>query len=1001
MKSTGVVKVFAIALALVCAYQLIFTWKTNQIEGKAKAYAKGDKAKERAYIDSIAREPVLMSFTYLDCKERELNLGLDLQGGMNVTLEVSLSDLVLALSNNNQDPIFNKALANANEKLKTSQKDYVTLFGEAYAELSPSGKLATIFATKENKDKVSYTSTNAEVLKFISGEADQAIDRSFQILRARIDKFGVTQPNIQKLGNSGRILVELPGVDNPERVRKLLQGSARLQFWETYDNTEAFGYLQTANTTIAKLNAANDMGDKKETATDAADSSKSSTEGLELLQTNKAASDTSKKSTDLTAAANDTSKAGKDSTDKKSQEQLIKENPLLYTLLIPATNENRTELVKGSIVGSALIKDTAKINAYLNTPEVLNALPSTIKFLWEAKGLGKNEEVLRLHAIRFSKTGGAALEGDVVTDARKDISQSGNVEISMTMNTSGARQWKKVTGGNIGKCVAIVLDDRVYSAPTVQSEIPNGHSSISGNFTTKEADDLANILKSGKLPAPTRIVAEAVVGPTLGQEAISSGFSSFAIALVLVLVFMGFYYNKAGWVADIALFVNVFFVIGVLASLGAVLTLPGIAGVVLTIGMSVDANILIFERIREEMGHHGKSLKNAVSEGYAHAMSSILDSNITTLLLGIVLYVFGTGPIQGFATTLIIGILTSLFCAIFITRIIFDNMLEKGRDVTFYRKATQHVYDHFKIDFVGKRKLYYTFSTIIILIGVVFFVIRGGFNFGVDFKGGRTYVVRFDKTIPTTDVRQALGPFFDGKEPEVKTYGGSEQVKITTAYLIQDNSADAEAKVVGKLNEGLKKMNPNYEIVSSEKVGETISGDIKSKAIWAVIISCFIMFFYIILRFKKWQYGLGAVVALAHDVLIVLSIFLIFDGVLPFSLEIDQHFIAAILTVMGYSMTDTVVVFDRIREYLTIRNKSDLDTSERNTVINYALNSTLSRTINTSLTIFFVLVAIFIFGGETIRGFSFALLIGIVVGTYSSICVATPVVVDFEKKETK
>ncbi len=981
MKSKGAVKLFAIALALVCLYQLSFTLITYRVEKKAKEFANGDVEKEKLYIDSVSREPVynlgFAKYTYLQCKERELNLGLDLQGGMNVTLEVSLGDLIRSLSNNNTDPNFNKAILLTNEKIKKSTKDYVTLFGESYAEVEPNGKLAAIFANQSNKDKVKISSTNPEVLKYIHDEANQAINRSFQILRARIDKFGVTQPNIQKLEGSGRILVELPGVDNPQRVRKLLQGTAKLEFWETYDNPEAYKYLSTANDVLSKIFANEKMKDDS-TATDTT----STTSALSGLG-------------NATAAAKDTSSLS--DTSKAKIEKIKKENPL-FILLRPYANEQNQLVEKGATCGIAAIKDTAKVNDYLNRPEVKAAMPSNIRFAWNYKGFGTNGEAVLLFALKASKDGNASLSGDKVIDAKKDISQTGQTEVSMNMNAEGAHVWRNLTKNNVGHSIAIVLDDVVYSAPNVQNEIPNGRSSITGSFTAEEASDLANILKAGKLPAPTKIVGEAIVGPTLGQEAISSGLFSFVIALLIVLAFMAFYYNSAGLVADVALFANVFFVVGVLSSLGAVLTLPGIAGIVLTIGMSVDANILIFERVREEMHHNAKNVKNAISDGFSHAMSSILDSNITTLLLGIILYTFGTGPIQGFATTLIIGILTSLFSAIFITRLIFEWQINKGKVITLWRASTENIFKNINIDFVGKRKLYYIFSTSVIALGVVFFFIHGGFNMGVDFKGGRSYVVRFEKPMTTDQIRESLSKGF-GAQPEVKTYGSSSQYKITTSYLIDDASDNAEAKVEDALKTGLTTLHTKYDVMNSQKVGETISADIKTKAIWAILFSCILMFIYIFVRFKKWQYGLGAVAALAHDVLVVLSVFAILENVMPFSLEINQDFIAAILTVMGYSMTDTVVVFDRIREYLTQKNKADLDKDEKITVINYALNSTLSRTINTSLTIFFVLLAIFIFGGETIRGFSFALLIGIVVGTYSSLCIATPIVVDFDKKK--
>ena len=986
MKSKGAIKLFAIALALVSIFQLSFTWVTSHVENQAKEFANGDPAIERVYLDSIAREPVynlgFKKFTYLECKERELNLGLDLKGGMNVTLEVSLGDLIKALSNNNPDPVFNKALELASERIKTSTKDYVTLFGEAYNELAPSGKMAAIFANQTNKDKIKISSNNNEVLAYLKTESSQAIDRSFQILRARIDKFGVAQPNIQKLEGSGRILVELPGVDNPNRVRKLLQGTAKLEFWETFDNPEAYKYLEVANKTLSKV-----LANEKNGVTETTDSNKVDT----AVKTTSASSAMA----GLGKTAEVKSDSSKKDTAQKSFEEFQQENPL-FAVLRPYADEQNMLVPKGSTCGIALVKDTGKVNQYLNRPEIKAVLPSNIKFLWAYKGFGENNNAVVLHAIKTSKDGMASLEGDKITDAKRDIAQNGEVEVSMSMNAEGAHIWKNLTKNSIGKSIAIVLDDVVYSSPTVQNEIPNGRSSISGSFTSEEAADLANILKAGKLPAPTRIVGEAVVGPTLGKEAIAAGLLSFLIALMLVLVFMGFYYNKAGWIADIALFVNVFFVMGVLTSLGAVLTLPGIAGIVLTIGMSVDANILIFERVREEMHHEGRSLKNSIHDGFAHAMSSILDSNITTLLLGIILYIFGTGPIQGFATTLIIGILSSMFCAIFITRLIFENLLEKGQNIKFWNKSTENTFKNININFVGKRKLYYIFSSTIITLGIIFYVINHGFHLGVDFKGGRMYVIRFEKPVETEAIKTQLRENF-GDAPDVKSYGNDYNQRITTSYLIDDATENAEAKVEEALNAGLTKMGVKYELVSSTKVGETVSADIKSKAFYAIIFSCILMFMYILIRFKKWQYGAGAVLALVHDVLVVLSCYVILENVMPFSLEINQDFIAAILTVMGYSMTDTVVVFDRIREYLTQRNKADLAPEERNQVINYALNSTLSRTINTSLTIFFVLLAIFIFGGDTIRGFSFALLIGIVIGTYSSICIATPVVIDLDK----
>ncbi len=994
MQSKGAIKFFAIAMAIVCLYQLSFTFVTKHWENKAKDYAQGDAVKEKAYLDSLSSTPVynilVKNYTYRECKENEINLGLDLKGGMNVTMEVSLVDLIRAMANYSNDPTFNKAIANAQASQANSQKDFVTLFGDEFQKLDPNAKLAAIFATKELQDKINFNSTNAEVMKVIKAEADAAFDRTYQILKTRIDKFGVAQPNVQKIGN-GRILVELPGIKEPDRVRKLLQGTAKLEFWETYDNKDIFPMLEEVNKTLKLMGKSdsllaarkdsldpNSLATRNDTLKQAADTS-----GNQLMkEISKNEKDTSKKDTSNTS---------------KTFEQFAKDNPL-YAVLTPAivqNEKNQQELRKGPVIGSALVKDTGKVNRLFEMEQVRSKFPREFRPLWTVKPIDKEGKVVQLVAIRMpARNPVAPLDGSAITDARKMKGQfTDNWEISMSMNAEGAHVWKRLTHDNVNHSIAVVLDDYVYSYPNVIQEISGGNSSITGNFSLEEADDLSNILKVGKLPAPARIVEDTVVGPTLGQEAINSGFLSFVIALVLVLLFMISYYGNAGWIADVALFANVFFVMGVLASLGAVLTLPGIAGIVLTIGMSVDANILIFERVREELSL-GKGVRLAISDGFKHAYSSIIDSNVTTLLLGIILYTFGTGPIQGFATTLIIGILSSLFCAIFISRLIFEWALAKNKTITFWNQYTKGAFKNIHINFVEKRKTYYIFSSIIIIAGIVAFSMKG-LNFGVDFQGGRTYVVRFEKPVTTIEVIDALkGPFT--KAPEAKTFGssGKQQIKITTSYLISDPSPDAEQKVNDKLNEGLKTLG-SYTVMSSQKVGPTIADDIKASAVWAILFSCGLMFLYIFIRFRKWQYGLGAVIALFHDVLVVLSFYTIFNGILPFSLEIDQAFIAAILTVMGYSMTDTVVVFDRIREFVGVHHHA----KDQKKVINDALNATLSRTINTSLTIFFVLLAIFIFGGEVIRGFTFALLIGIVIGTYSSICIATPVVVDFAKKE--
>lgn len=994
MQNKGAVKLFAILLTLVCIYQLSFTFITRNVENNAREFANGDAAKEKAYLDSMSSQEVypLFGFTYKKCKENEINLGLDLKGGMNVTMEVSLVDLIRSMSNHSKDGTFNKAIENAVKAQTNSQKDFVTLFVDEFKKLDPNARLAAIFATKELQDKVNFNSTNDEVKRVIQTEADAAFDRTYQILKTRIDKFGVTQPNVQKLGN-GRILVELPGIKEPDRVRKLLQGTAKLEFWETYDNKEIYPILEEVNKTL-KLIGVPDSGvaslnpdtlssnmDTLKQGNETAGNDTSSSLISKLAGTDK--SDTTK---------SDTTQAG-----AQTFEQFAKDNPL-YAVLAPAiqqNEQNQSELRPGPVIGSALAKDTARVNRIFEMEQVRSKFPREFKYLWSIKPIDAEGKVMQLVAIRTPvRDNQAPLDGSAIVDARNQRGQfSNNWEISMSMSAEGARIWKRLTKDNVNKSIAIVLDDYVYSYPNVIQEISGGNSSITGQFTLEESQDLSNILKVGKLPAPARIVEDTVVGPTLGQEAINSGLISFVIALLLVLLFMVSYYNNAGLVADIALFANVFFVMGILASLGAVLTLPGIAGIVLTIGMSVDANILIFERVREELSL-GKGIRLAVSDGFKHAYSSIIDSNVTTLILGIILYIFGSGPIQGFATTLIIGILTSLFCAIFITRIIFDWMLARNKEIKFWNKTTKGMFKNIRINFVDRRKIYYIISGSVIAMGIIAFSFKG-LNFGVDFEGGRTYVVRFEKPIATVDVIDVLKEPFT-RAPEVKTFGGSNQVKITTSFLIEDQGVDAETRVTEKLNEGLKTIQGNsYTVLSSQKVGPTIADDIKKSAVWAILISCALMFIYIFARFRRWQFGLGAVVALLHDVLVVLSIFAIFNGVLPFSLEIDQAFIAAILTVMGYSMTDTVVVFDRIREFVGIHHHAQ----DQRKVINDALNATLSRTINTSLTIFFVLLAIFLFGGEVIRGFTFALLIGIVIGTYSSICIATPVVVDFSRKK--
>ena len=1007
MQNKGAIRFFAIALALACIYQLSFTFVTKHVEKNARSFGNGDLVKEAKYLDSIATEPVynflwLKKYTYRDCQSQEINLGLDLKGGMNVTLEVSVVDVIRSLTNYSSDSTFNKALKLAKKMQENSQEDFIALFGKAFTQTDPNAKLAALFISKDLN--INFNTSNEDVLKIIRKEADGAIDNSFNILRNRIDRFGVAQPNIQKLETTGRILIELPGVKDPDRVRKLLQGTANLEFWETYENEEVYPLLEKANVIIAELESAGKK-DVKDTI------------GKPSLLAELTA-DTTKKADTAITANKDTSKSlldeMKGDSSKKdtalSAQQFQKQNPL-FTVLYPSV-DNERKLAKGAVVGLTQYKDTAIVNRYLALKQVKSIFPPNLRFLWTYKPI-KQSNVFQLIAIRStSRDNRAPLDGGAITSARVEFGNTkSNAEVSMSMNPEGSRIWARLTADNVGKQIAIVLDNYVYSFPVVNQEIKGGNSSISGDFTIEEAQDLANVLKSGKLPAPAQIIEEAIVGPSLGQESIQSGLISFIIAFILVLIYMQLYYNKAGLVANIALLSNIFFLIGVLASLGAVLTLPGIAGIVLTMGMAVDANVIIFERIREEL-RAGKGIKLAVRDGYKNAYSAIIDGNVTTIITGIVLYMFGSGPVQGFATTLIIGILTSLFSAIFISRLVFEWALNKNWKITFDNKYTRNFLTNTHINFIGLRKKMYVFSLIVIGAGIVSMVTKG-FSWSVDFTGGRTYVVRVDQNVKVNDVRASLQKQF-GEAPEVKTFGAENQIRITTKYLIKENNIKIDSLIETKLYDGLKSFYKNsitpYQfsmsdktngIMSSQKVGPTIADDIKIAAIIAVIISLIAVFIYVGIRFRSWQWGLGGVTSLFHDTLVVLSFYSIFAGILPFNMDIDQAFIAAILTVIGYSINDTVIIFDRIREYRTIHPRWEMKDS-----INSAINSTLGRTLNTSLTTIVVLIAIFIFGGEVLRGFIFALLIGVTIGTYSSVFNATPVTYDFfmmkkKKKEGK
>jgi SecD/SecF fusion protein len=984
MQNKAAIIFLAIALGLVSIYQLSFTGATYKVKKEAKAYAKGNLVKETQYLDSISTLPKekwsFLGNTFKECQRKELNLGLDLKGGMNVILEVSVQDILKALSNYNPDKTFNAALAKAKEDQKKSQADYLTLFGKAFQELDPNAKLASIFGTVELKEKINFNSTNDQVLKVLDSEVSSSITNAFNILRTRIDRFGVVQPDITQLSTKGRILINLPGQNNPKRVRELLQGSANLEFWETYENSEIIGYLSQANNLLKEIQST--AGKTKVSATDT--NSKSEV------------SDTTKKDQSLLDLINkDTTKTPVSST----REGFTQQNPL-FGLLIPRVDAQGQPL-PSSMIGLASSKDTSRVNDYLKMNQIKALFPRDLKMLWSQNPYKQDptKSMYELHAIKVTtRDGRPPLGGDVITSARTSTGVSGDVKVDMSMNADGSKTWARMTRENIGRCIAVVLDGYVRSYPRVQNEITAGSTEITGDFTIEEADDLANILKSGKLPAPTHIISDTIVGPTLGKESINSGFISFIIAFALVLVFMVFYYSKsAGTIANIALIANVFLLFGVLASLNAVLTLPGIAGIVLTMGMAVDANVLIYERIREEL-RAGKGIKLAIADGYKHAYSAIIDSNVTTILTGIVLYVFGTGPIKGFATTLVIGILTSLFTAIFVTRIIYEALLRREAHLTFSIKITAEVFKHTKIDFIGMRKYFYVFSGVILLAGVVSLFVRG-LNPGIDFTGGRTFVLKFDKPVVTENIASKLNVAF-GELPQVVTFGSVNKVKITTKYKINETGVDDEVDT--KLYDALKDevggnitkeefMSKYRE--SSETVGPVVAADIKINAFYAVGIALVLIFFYIFLRFRYWQYGFGAVMSLAHDTLLVIGVYSIFWGIMPFSMEIDQAFIAAILTVIGFSVNDTVIVFDRLREYIPLYRKRPLKE-----VLNMAINSTLSRTINTTLTVVLTIVAMFIFGGAVIRGFMFALLVGIGTGVYSSVFVATALMYDTTPK---
>ena len=990
MKNKGLIYFLTIVISFLSIYYLQFTFVSQRIQGEATDISRDENGnvdfnKKQKYLDSIWNKPVynlVSDFTFKDIKESELNLGLDLQGGMHVTLEVSPVDILIGLSSDSKDPDFLNAIKIAKQNIKGTQQDLISEFYNEFQNLAPQKNLAEIFATVSNRGRISFDTSDSEILDIINEEVERAIDRSFNILRTRVDRFGTSQPNIQRLQGTGRIQIELPGVDNPERVRKLLQGVAKLEFWEVAEasETDVLQTLQIIDQFAVSQNILNidNIGDN------VSESSSSQDDDLESLLSGENTEDNESEPSEVT-----------------DDEDIVTESNLSSPLLANLRSEF------GGLFYD--LEDTMSINTILSNEKVRQLIPNTIKFLWAVKPTedtaDPTDQVLELFVIKTSRGGKAPLTGEVITDARQDLDQSARPSISMQMNSNGAKNWRRLTSTKVGRRVAIVLDNYVYSAPFVQNEIPNGNSQITGDFTIEEAQDLANILKAGTLPAPTTIVEDVVIGPTLGKVAQSQGFRSIVSGLIIVLVFMVFYYSGGGLIANIALFFNIFFILGILAQLSASLTLPGIAGIVLTIGMSIDANVLIFERIKEEL-RNGANLKQAISNGYDKAFTSIIDANFTTLLVGLILYNLGQGPVKGFAITLIIGIICSFFSAVYITRVIVERLSRKGdkSPLRFSFPFSRNLLTSLKIDFLGRRKIAYYFSISFISLGLISLIIKG-LTLGVDFKGGRSYVVTFDNTQVPSEIETGLQQSFDNEGVEVKTFGADNILKITTSYLINDDSDDADVNVKDRLVSGLKGITglsfteddtmvnqDNFTISSSSKVGATIADDIKNSSFSSGLIALIAIFIYILIRFRKWQFSTGAVFALFHDTLFVISAFSI-ANLFGVSYEIDQVFIAALLTIIGYSINDTVVVFDRIRENLGIKAGSEIIP-----VVNESINKTISRTLITSMTTFIVVLVLFLFGGPSLSGFSFALLIGIIVGTYSSIFVATPVFVDLFKK---
>jgi SecD/SecF fusion protein len=980
MQNKGFIVFLTIIVSTLCLYYLSFTFVSRGVQQDAIAYASDASGKvsidkKQVYLDSVWNKPVynllgLKEYTYKEVKNSEISLGLDLQGGMHVTLEVSPVDIIKGLAGNSTDSAFVKALNKTVVQQKTSQKNFTDLFFENFRNDNPTRKFASIFANASTRGRISLQDNDEQVVSVVNQEVESAIERSYTILRNRLDQFGTSQPNIQRLLGTGRIQVEIPGAENPQRVRKLLSGVARLEFWDVVEPATLSSSFMTINDLLVKeqksaastsTTATSDLASKLSTTADSA-----ATELEKQL-----------------ATAKDSTATGLDSLQK------LNVSPLFALSSPPSTFRYN-------------LKDTAQINAIFKRDDVRSLLPRNVGVYWGNKADDdyKTGEALQLYFLEIGRNGVAKLTGEVINNATQDLDEYARPAVSMTMNATGTRVWAKMTADAANKSpkgrIAIVLDNTVYSAPGVNGEIPNGNSQISGNFTIDEAKDLANILKAGSLPAPTRIVEFTSVGSTLGQEAITNGLISIVAGFIIIILFMFVVYSSAGWVADLAVILNLIFLLGVLASLNAALTLPGIAGILLSLAIAVDANVLINERVKEDL-NSGNDLATSVRNGYKNAFSAIIDSNVTTLIKGAVLLIFASGLIYGFAVTLVIGILCSFFTSVFVTRLTFEYFINRKKNVSFTQSWSKNLFRSINVNFIGNRKIYYAVSLSIIVAGMTMLAFKG-FNYGVDFKGGRSYVVQFEKSVNAEDVRKALAGTFEGVATEVKTFGSDTKYKVTTSYLVDDDSEEATAKAEQKLAAGLASFTDNKATVGGfVMVSPTIADDVKISAIWSLTVAVALMFLYILIRFRRWQFALGTVVSLFHTVLMVLSIFVLLEDVMPFSLEIDQAFVAAILTVIGYSINDSVVVFDRVREFLA--NK--LSSEDTPSVVNRALNDTLSRTLITGMSTIFVIIILFFFGGETIKGFTFAMLIGVIIGTYASLCIGTPVLVDFSRKEEK